>query len=251
VNGGRRDLELHTRVDARESGVACLHAADGAALDRAVEQDRQPMDGRPAERYRHLREGCRGSVIGCCAWFAVLSRGSAATIRDAERPDNQTLGLREALSPDHPGRLSRATYAVQPWRPTQTSLRLATGPVTINGRRYVTSTYDGTFPGPALVICPGDRVTVHLINDLGEDTNLHVHGLHVSPSANHDNIFVDVRPGQRFTYQYRWPQTRTLGRSGTTRTAICMCGPRSTTGWPERSWSRGVWTTCCPASRSG
>ncbi|HEY1591637.1 MAG TPA: multicopper oxidase family protein [Solirubrobacteraceae bacterium] len=84
-------------------------------------------------------------------------------------------------------------------------MRLVSGPVTINGRRYVTSTYDGTFPGPALVICPGDRVTVHLINDLREDTNLHVHGLHVSPSANSDNIFVDVRPGQRFTYQYRLP----------------------------------------------
>jgi len=26
-----------------------------------------------------------------------------------------------------------------------------------------------------------------------------------SPGANHDNIFVDVRPGQRFTYQYRLP----------------------------------------------
>jgi suppressor of ftsI len=86
-----------------------------------------------------------------------------------------------------------------------TTLRMAEGPVTINGRRYVTETYDGTFPGPTLVMCPGDNVTVHLINDMTQDTNLHVHGLHVAPNANHDNVYLDIRPHQSFTYQYDLP----------------------------------------------
>jgi FtsP/CotA-like multicopper oxidase with cupredoxin domain len=87
-----------------------------------------------------------------------------------------------------------------------TTLRMARGPATIDGHAYQgAETYEGTFPGPTLVMCPGDRVTVHLINDLGEPTNLHVHGLHVSPAANHDNVFLHVEPGARQTYTYHLP----------------------------------------------
>jgi suppressor of ftsI len=69
----------------------------------------------------------------------------------------------------------------------------------------VTDNYDGSVPASTLVFCPGDNVTVHLVNDLKQPTNLHVHGLHVSPKANHDNVFLNIRPGQRFTYQYSIP----------------------------------------------
>jgi FtsP/CotA-like multicopper oxidase with cupredoxin domain len=55
------------------------------------------------------------------------------------------------------------------------------------------------------VFCPGDNVKIQLINDLPQDTNLHVHGLHVSPTANYDNVFVIIRPGRRFGYQYSVP----------------------------------------------
>src|SRR5688572_7315875 len=43
-------------------------------------------------------------------------------------------------------------------------------------------TYEGELPGPVLRLRPGDRLKVKLINNLGGAiTNLHVHGLHVSP----------------------------------------------------------------------
>jgi FtsP/CotA-like multicopper oxidase with cupredoxin domain len=87
------------------------------------------------------------------------------------------------------------------------TLRMATGPVRIAGGRYTTETYGGTFPGPTLVICPGDNVTVRVVNKLAtkEPTNLHVHGLHVSPNGDGDNVFLDIRPGRAQTYHYGIP----------------------------------------------
>ena len=92
-----------------------------------------------------------------------------------------------------------------------TTLRASVSPVQINHHRVVTMNYDGSFPGPALVICDGDKLTVHLINDLPQPTNLHTHGFHVSPRANHDNIFVRINPGHRFTYTYQLPQDKPGG----------------------------------------
>ena len=46
--------------------------------------------------------------------------------------------------------------------------------------------YNGSLPGPTLHVYPGDRVEIDLINNLNESTNLHFHGLHVSPGNNSD-----------------------------------------------------------------
>src|SRR5690606_17710349 len=37
---------------------------------------------------------------------------------------------------------------------------------------------------------------------LGESTNLHVHGLQVSPSDNSDNVFLEIKDGETFRYEY-------------------------------------------------
>jgi suppressor of ftsI len=87
----------------------------------------------------------------------------------------------------------------------ETSLRASVGPVRINHRRVRTMNYEGSFPGPTLVVCAGDRLIVHFENDLPERTNLHTHGFHVSPSGSHDNVYLNLRPGRRFTYRYRIP----------------------------------------------
>ncbi len=82
----------------------------------------------------------------------------------------------------------------------------------VNGR----PTYNGLSPGPTIVADPGDTIDVHLINDLPalhddcvdnhnsfhglNTTNLHTHGLHVSPTTDSsgrfdaDNVFVRVVP---------------------------------------------------------
>jgi FtsP/CotA-like multicopper oxidase with cupredoxin domain len=73
-------------------------------------------------------------------------------------------------------------------------------------------TYNGTTPGPTLRVRPGDVLSITLENRLGETTNLHTHGLHVSPSGVADNIFVSVPDHDRRTYTYEIPADH---RSGT------------------------------------
>jgi FtsP/CotA-like multicopper oxidase with cupredoxin domain/peroxiredoxin len=42
-------------------------------------------------------------------------------------------------------------------------------------------------------------------------TNLHTHGLHVSPAGNADNVFVDVKPQEEFTFEYSVPADHPSG----------------------------------------
>jgi FtsP/CotA-like multicopper oxidase with cupredoxin domain len=82
-------------------------------------------------------------------------------------------------------------------------LEAAEGPVRIAGRQATALSYNGGLPGPTLRLHPGDRLRVQLVNRLAAVTNLHVHGLHVSPERNGDNPFVAVEPGGTFDYDYQ------------------------------------------------
>ncbi|MCM0619263.1 multicopper oxidase domain-containing protein [Nocardioides bruguierae] len=62
--------------------------------------------------------------------------------------------------------------------------------------------YGASVPGPTLRVAPGDTLRVLLVNDLDEPTNLHVHGLQVSPTGASDDVFVSVAPGQQHQYVY-------------------------------------------------
>ncbi|HEX7744364.1 MAG TPA: multicopper oxidase family protein, partial [Micromonosporaceae bacterium] len=71
--------------------------------------------------------------------------------------------------------------------------------------------YNGTSPGPTLRLRPGDLLRVRLVNALDQPTNLHTHGLHVSPAGNSDNPFVTVAPGGSFDYAIRIPADHPAG----------------------------------------
>ena len=87
----------------------------------------------------------------------------------------------------------------------QLTLDAARGRVELGGRPAGALCYNGTVPGPTLRLRPGDELSIRLVNGLDEPTNLHVHGLHVSPRASGDNVFVEVMPGEGFDYSYRLP----------------------------------------------
>lgn len=72
-------------------------------------------------------------------------------------------------------------------------------------------TYNGSTPGPTLRVRPGDLLRVKLTNNLDEPTNLHTHGLHVSPSGKSDNPMIMVNPGESFTYEFAIPQNHVAG----------------------------------------
>src|SRR5437773_3575169 len=92
-----------------------------------------------------------------------------------------------------------------------TTLRASRAATISDGEAVISSAYEGTFPGPTLRIRPGDFVRVEVINDLAEETNLHVHGFHVSPQSPGDNVLLHIPPGERFVYEYTLPNNHPAG----------------------------------------
>jgi suppressor of ftsI len=70
----------------------------------------------------------------------------------------------------------------------------------VDNKSITSMVYNNSLGGPTLHVNPGDRIELNLINALNESTNLHFHGLHISPSNNSDNIFIEVVPGETQTY---------------------------------------------------
>lgn len=82
----------------------------------------------------------------------------------------------------------------------------------------------GDFVGPTIRVAPGQRLAITLDNHLPacseaqrkdhmcfNDTNLHTHGLWVSPSGHSDNVLVSVHPGEKFRYEYAIPAEHPAG----------------------------------------
>lgn len=90
-------------------------------------------------------------------------------------------------------------------RTVDVALEARTTKLELAGQRAELLTYNGRFPGPLIRAAEGDRLRVELTNALDQPTNLHFHGLHVSPEANSDNVFVQVPPGGRFRYELTVP----------------------------------------------
>ena len=93
------------------------------------------------------------------------------------------------------------------------AVTLAAAPVTttIGGRSAKLLGYNDALPGPTLRLHPGGRLRVRLTNGLIRPTNLHVHGLHVSPEGNGDNMAVTVAAGGAFDYEYQLPANHPPG----------------------------------------
>ena len=90
-------------------------------------------------------------------------------------------------------------------------LEAAMGTHEIAGRRATTLGFNGGVPGPTLRLRAGDTLRIELVNRLEQVTNLHVHGLHVSPEGNGDNVFLAVEPGASQRYEYRLPDDHPPG----------------------------------------
>jgi suppressor of ftsI len=83
--------------------------------------------------------------------------------------------------------------------------------VRVAGQTVLAKVYNGSFVAPTLMIHPGDMVRLKLVNHLDEPTNLHFHGLEISPSGHADNIFLSINPGQSFQYYFRLPRSAPTG----------------------------------------
>jgi FtsP/CotA-like multicopper oxidase with cupredoxin domain len=125
--------------------------------------------------------------------------GGTETAGTAEFHPNQGLDYREPAEVKSENGVLRVT------------LDLARGPVDISGNQIVSNTYNESFPGPTLRVRPGDRIELDLMNNIDQPTNIHFHGLHVSPSGNSDNVFIHTHPGKTQHYSVQIPDDHPPG----------------------------------------
>jgi FtsP/CotA-like multicopper oxidase with cupredoxin domain len=101
--------------------------------------------------------------------------------------------------------------------------RVSNGFVSFTARNFY---YNGVaqYPGPTLVVNPGDWLNITIVNNLGENdmdlttkyqmmdpntTNIHTHGLHVDPNV--DSILIHIEPGESYTYNIHIPSNHAPG----------------------------------------
>jgi FtsP/CotA-like multicopper oxidase with cupredoxin domain len=85
------------------------------------------------------------------------------------------------------------------------TLEAKAGPVMLGGFKIEGATYNGVYGGPVLRLKPGDTLRLHLINNLPQATNMHFHGLEVSPLGHGDDSMHMVGPGQSWDYEIHIP----------------------------------------------
>jgi FtsP/CotA-like multicopper oxidase with cupredoxin domain len=78
-------------------------------------------------------------------------------------------------------------------------------PVTIDNKTFYLLTYNGQIPAPRLEAKAGDKVKIRFTNKLNQPTNIHYHGLHISPQGKADNVFLEIQPNQTFLYEFTIP----------------------------------------------
>jgi len=83
--------------------------------------------------------------------------------------------------------------------------------VNLAGKPAYLLNYNGRVPGPRLEVKAGDTVRLDFTNNLSEPTNLHYHGLHVSPTGNADNVFLEIPSQETFTYEFTIPKNHPAG----------------------------------------
>lgn len=81
----------------------------------------------------------------------------------------------------------------------------------LGGRQALLYTFNGSVPGPVVEAHPGDTVRIDFRNSLRESTNLHFHGLHISPSGAADDSFRIVAAGESAKYEFTLPMTHPGG----------------------------------------
>jgi len=108
------------------------------------------------------------------------------------------------------------------------TLRLAFTKLPIMGRMVDVRTYNGEIPSSVWRVRQGETLRIHLDNQLpanpdadlpdqgnfpqrANTTNLHVHGLNVSPKGNSDNVLLAIEPGSSFDFAFELPKDHATG----------------------------------------
>ncbi|MFO1462641.1 MAG: multicopper oxidase domain-containing protein [bacterium] len=83
--------------------------------------------------------------------------------------------------------------------------------IQVGGVTVTTRLYNDLLVPPTLSVNPGDTMFIQLNNFIDEDSNLHYHGMNVSPLQPGDNVFITVAPGETFNYEVHVPEDHPEG----------------------------------------
>jgi FtsP/CotA-like multicopper oxidase with cupredoxin domain len=186
----------------------------------------------------------RKSVVAVASVIAVISLGSGPGL--AQTPSRVVSNPRVLGATAAPQALLQGNALTEKAAPTAgREKRLHLKIVYTDGKIYnpATQTYDkvhlrsynGTdvspdtpYVAPTIEVKPGQTVRIDLDNQLPTDptcagqhplntphcfntTNLHSHGLWVSPTGNSDNVLLSIGPQQQFEYEYNIPEDHPAG----------------------------------------
>lgn len=137
--------------------------------------------------------------------LAILGGGAGAIAATSAGAFGAWASVALAGTPDGPARLGKVLRS----KNGELRVRLTVKPGTamVDGSAVAgLSTYNSEFPAPTLVVRPGDHMRIRLVNNGSTSTNLHFHGMHVSPKGHQDNVFIEVDPGEAYEYDVKIPQ---------------------------------------------
>ncbi|MEM7007639.1 MAG: multicopper oxidase family protein [Thermodesulfobacteriota bacterium] len=84
-------------------------------------------------------------------------------------------------------------------------------PAEVNGKPFISAQYNGSVAPPTLRVKPGDTIKLTVNNKLEAMTNVHYHGMQVSPKSPSDDIFIMISPNSSFDYTVKIPQDHPEG----------------------------------------
>jgi FtsP/CotA-like multicopper oxidase with cupredoxin domain len=158
------------------------------------------MSGREAKRSSRREFLVRGgTALGAGAIALVAGNSVAGALGRAGRT-----GASRSAAPTADGWIEPPVRSSSGGR-LSTGLRAAQTEVAIGDGQVKAVTYEGLYPAPTLEIRPGDTLRVDLVNDTKQITNLHTHGLHVSPKRPSDDVLLDIAAADHFQYEYDVP----------------------------------------------
>lgn len=165
----------------------------------------------------------RRSFLGTAGITAASGWNSSAT-EAARSPSEAAVGEELRDLPEVHSRGGTLDY----------ELTIAAHSLEVGGRKVRLDTYNGMLPGPMLRLRQGDRLRLRLTNLMHPmgvppnplppvsatdgpllqtliTTNLHTHGLQVSPENPADNVFLEIPPSDSHQFEYRIPHDQPTG----------------------------------------
>jgi FtsP/CotA-like multicopper oxidase with cupredoxin domain len=174
----------------------------------------------------------RRSVLGAALGAAALSLGRARAAEPAmshgtaAMPTSAPVAM-PSVAPVDAGPLIEPAIRQSANGQLVTELNVRYAWRNVGGYKLHLRTYEGTICGPTLRARPGDTLRIRLVNALPPNrdaqpadhnlpnrfntTNLHVHGLHVSPDGIADNVMREMEPGESYDIEIPIPKTHTAG----------------------------------------